>query len=90
MDSKNRPGIFLFGADKNDPLSTNPYSGNHIPTVFGSPKPKASEVFIHKGHSLSNRGSEACQTIDPDNSDEFFKQFSHDEYVHVVIIRGGM
>jgi hypothetical protein len=43
----------------------------------------ATEVFIHKGFSMTCRGSKACLTIRPDKSDDFFSCFAIGDQVKV-------
>jgi len=57
------------------------------PTASGSPRPTATEIFLHCGSSPTNRGSRGCPTIQPSQCEDFFGQFGREEPVTVIIGR---
>jgi len=57
------------------------------PTAPGSPRSAAYDIFVHCGTSQTNRGSRGCLTINPDQCQDFFSNFTPEEPVTVNIQR---
>lgn len=57
------------------------------PTAPGSPRNTAFDIFVHCGTSQTNRGSRGCLTINPDQCQEFFRNFRREEDVTVNVRR---